>query len=338
MFDLLNDLLRNYWPATVVFTLIFGVVYQCVLRNWSFFSDRNVKCVRGWPIFGSAYGSILGLESGAISYQKCYEAFPNEKFIGVYETFGAPSYLIRDPDLIRQMTTTDFDHFVNHKFVFEEGIDPLIDRALFFMENERWRQMRAKMSPNFTGSRMRSMLQLIVRYTESFVPLLAETNDTRSNRTYNTKELVSKYSNDIIATTVFGIELNSLKDPNNEFIKVGTEISNFGLWTSLKLLGCLSFPTIMKALKVRLISQKNCNFLRQLVGDNIEQRKKNNIVRNDFIDLMIKTSDDSQISNDTDADHINIGFATIEESTTKRQQSTAKLNMRKFISFYSRSL
>lgn len=253
--------------------------------------------------------------------QECYGAFPDEKFIGIYDVFGVPAYLIRDPDLVKQVTTTDFDHFVNHKFKFEQDIDPLVDRSLFFIHDERWRQMRAAMSPNFTGSRMRAMHELIVRYTEEFVATLKDANDNKESHIYEAKKLMSRYASDIIATTAFGIEINSLKDPDNEFFKVGSEIANFDFWSSIKFLGVLNFPTLMRALKIRLFSDKNSNFLRHVINDNIEQRKKNHIVRNDFIDLMMKARDDSQTTQD-ETDDINVGFSTVEEATVKQQPAT----------------
>lgn len=318
MLDYLNELLRNHWLITTILTIVFAAVYHYVFRSWSFFSDRNVKFVRGWPLLGSTYRAVLGLEPGAISYQRCYEAFPNEKFIGIYEVFGEPTYLIRDPDLVKKMAITDFDHFVNHKAVFEKDVDPMVDRSLFFIHGERWRQMRATMSPNFTGSRMRAMHELILRYTNDFVATLKDLNDKNASQVYNTKALISKYANDIIATTAFGVEVNTLKDPENEFYKAGLDITNFSLLASLKFMGCLQFPKLMKALNIRLISDKSTNFMRHVVTENIEQRKKHQIVRNDFIDLMMKAKDGNQ-SNANDADDINIGFSTVEESTMKQQ-------------------
>lgn len=261
------------------------------------------------------------MESGAISYQRCYEAFPNENFIGIYEVFGEPTYLIRDPDLIKQLTISDFDHFVNHKAMFGEDVDPLIDRSLFFIHGERWRQMRATMSPNFTGNRMRGMHALIIRYTEEFVATLKDIGGKAASNIYNTKALISQYANDIIATTAFGVELNTLKEPDNEFYKVGVDITNFGFWASLKFIGCSNFPTVMKALNIRMISDKSAKFLRHIVTENIEQRKNNRIVRNDFIDLMMKAKDESDLTKD-EADDINIGFSAVEESTPKTQPST----------------
>lgn len=321
MLDIFNDLFRNYWFITIIFTLVFGVVYHYVWRNWSYFSDRNVKFVRGWPILGSTYRTVLGLEPGAISYQRCYEAHPNEKFIGIYEVFGEPTYLIRDPDLIKQLAISDFDHFVNHKAVLGEDVDPLVDRSLFFIHGERWRRMRATMSPNFTGTRMRAMHELIIRYTEEFVATLKSISGNASSNIYNTKALISQYANDIIATTAFGIELNTLKDPENEFYKVGADITNFGFWASLKFVGCSNFPTLMKALNIRIISDKSAKFLRHIVTDNIEQRKNSQIVRNDFIDLMMKAKEGTDLSKDEAAD-INIGFSAVDESTMKQQPST----------------
>lgn len=326
----LTELLCDHWLITTVFTLLFSVVYFYVLRKWSYFSDRNVKFVRGWPIIGSTYRAILGRESGSRAYQRCYEAFPNERFIGIYEVFGSPAYLIRDPDMVKQMAISDFDHFVNHNATFEKGIDPLIDRFLFFAHDEQWRQLRATMSPNFTGSRMRAMHELIVRYTEDFVTTLKDIHNDDASHEYDAKKLIAKYSNDIIATTTFGVEVNTLKDPENDFYKVGQDLTNFGFLKSLKLIAALKLPSLMRALNVRLMSDKSANFLRHIVNVNIEQRKKNNIVRNDFIDLMLKAKDENEATKDqTDDD---MGFAVVDEATIKTRPGT-KQTMGKYFEY-----
>lgn len=324
------DLLRNHWLITTIFTLLSSVVYFYVLQKWTYFRDRNVKFVRGWPIFGSTYRALLGLESGSRAYQRCYEAFPNERFIGVYEAFGSPAYLIRDPDLVKQMAISDFDYFLNHNVTLESGIDPLIERVLFFAHDDRWRQLRATMSPNFTGSRMRAMHELIVRYTEDFVTTLKDIHNDDASHEYDAKKLIAHFSNDIIATTTFGVELNSLKDPDNEFFKVGQDMTKFGVVKCLKLIAALKLPRLMRALNARLMSAKSANFLRHIVDVNIEQRKKNNIERNDFIDLMLKAKDEIEATKDqTDDD---MGFAVVDEATIKTRPGT-KQTMGKFFEY-----
>lgn len=107
------------------------IVYQFVLKNWWYFSKRNVKFIRGLPIVGSMYKFFFGLESIADSVAYLYGKFPNEPFIGIYE-LTHPVFIVRDPDLVKKITTQDFEHFLNHQTNFDDELDPLLSRSLFF--------------------------------------------------------------------------------------------------------------------------------------------------------------------------------------------------------------
>jgi cytochrome P450 family 9 len=62
------------------------------------------------------------------------------------------------------------------------------------------------------------------------------------------KELFTKYTNDVIATAAFGIQCNSLENPNNEFYKMGKEITSISL---LKIIIFNAYLCIPKVMKVR---------------------------------------------------------------------------------------
>lgn len=277
------------------FIALFGLFYHYILRTWFYFSDRNVKFVRGIPLIGSLYRSLLGLEPAAITYRRYYRRFANEKFIGMYDLGGKPFYMIRDPKLIKQVTTTDFDHFINPKFTFGNEND-LLAHTLFGMRNREWRQMRMTMNPTFSTNQLRSMHKLMVHCCEQFVDALKETDKTA--KMFDTRDLFSRYANDIIATTAFGVELNSLREPDNDFFKVGSSLAEFRYLDGLKFLANLSFPSVFKSLDIRVTRDKNLQFMRTIVKQNIAERKNRDIGRNDMIDLLIRARDGKLQSDD----------------------------------------
>jgi len=51
----------------------------------------------------------------------------------------------------------------------------------------------------------------------------------------------------VIASTSFGINVDSLGDPDNEFYQMGKEVSNInGLGAILKIIGFMVFPGFLK--------------------------------------------------------------------------------------------
>jgi cytochrome P450 family 9 len=62
------------------------------------------------------------------------------------------------------------------------------------------------------------------------------------------KELFTKYTNDVIATAAFGIQCNTLENPNNEFYKMGKVFSNFSVLRLIIFTGYIFMPNVMKVL------------------------------------------------------------------------------------------
>ena len=60
------------------------------------------------------------------------------------------------------------------------------------------------------------------------------------------KDLFTRYTNDVIYTSAFGIGCDSLKDPKNEFYTLGKKITNIGAIQKLKIMGYLLSPNLMK--------------------------------------------------------------------------------------------
>lgn len=294
----------------VAFTLLFCIVYQLIIRYWFYFNDQHVKFIRGIPLLGSTYKSVLGIEPAAISYRRCYDHFLHENFIGIYDFGGKPSYLIRSPDLIKQLLITDHNHFGEHKFAFEIEND-LFAHKLFGMRGSKWNELRSNVSPAITKSALRRMHSLMVKSSEQFIETLKETD--KIAKIFDSRDLFQRYANDIIATTAFGIEMNSMRDVDNAFFKAGCSLSEFRYVDGLKFLANLNFPSIVKLLDIRAIDERDAKFIEKMVKENVEARKNQNTVRNDMIDLLIKAQK-GQFENDDDAeDKMDIGFAATVE-------------------------
>lgn len=61
------------------------------------------------------------------------------------------------------------------------------------------------------------------------------------------KELFTRYASDVIATTAFGLQVDSFKDPENIFFRMGTKTINFTQgWGMLRMIVLSFFPFIAK--------------------------------------------------------------------------------------------
>ena len=50
-----------------------------------------------------------------------------------------PIYIVRDPQLIKQLTVKDFDSFSDHRVFITEDIDVLFGKALISLKGQKWK-------------------------------------------------------------------------------------------------------------------------------------------------------------------------------------------------------
>lgn len=290
------------WSLILVSSIVLLIVYQCVLKNWNYFAKQNVKCVRGLPLIGVHYRMIFGRESFYDSFRRLYQALPNERFFGMYDLLGKPAYVIRDPELIKQIGIRDFDHFVNHQFNVHEDTDRLFGRSLFIMRDQRWKDMRATLSPAFTGRKMRLMFSLVADVAQRFCAHL-KANDVQLAQTFecDVTDIFGRFSNDAIASCVFGIDIDSMKNRKNEFFEISTSMANFDGIKSLIFFAYAAIPKVMNFFKVQFFSDADTDYIRNLVNETVRYREENNVVRNDMINMLIEAKRGILRADDEDA-------------------------------------
>lgn len=299
----------------LIFTGLIAIAYQLVLRHWFYFSDRNVKFLRGAPLLGTNYKSIIGIEPVAIAYRRCYERFSKNQFCGTYKFGGRPSYLIRNPDLIKQIFVSDADHFDNES-----------DLCAHLFETPA----------TLFGNGMQSLHPLMVKCSETFVESIKKT--TKIAKMFDSYDLFTRYANDVNAEAIFGIELNSLHvaADDNEVLKASRLLSEFQYIDSLKFLLSSSIPLLSKVLNVQEKDAKSAESLREIVEIAINARGNNDsAVYNDMYSLLKKVKN-NELKFDTD--NINIGFAALQEPSNATHDGRIQSRFRTILSKFRNEL
>lgn len=101
------------------------------------------------------------------------------------------------------------------------------------------------------------------------------------------KDLTASFTTDLIATTAFGLNMNSLKDPNTDFRVYGRWIFDYNIKRTLDFFLIFFFPNLTKYLSIKFFG-KATNSLRNIFWRVINQRIESNIKRNDLIDCLIE--------------------------------------------------
>lgn len=90
---------------------------------------------------------------------------------------------------------------------------------------------------------MRSIFKLISECVENFNDYYLKKNQDIVE--VEMKDSFTRFANDVIATTAFGVKIDSLKEQNNEFYTMGKEVTDFSSFLKrMKLFGFMLFPKL----------------------------------------------------------------------------------------------
>ncbi|XP_052750669.1 probable cytochrome P450 9f2 [Galleria mellonella] len=274
----------------------------------NFFVKRGVKFLPGIPMFGNVCNSLFTTKHFIEDLEIVYRAFPDERYVGFIEG-TTPIILIRDPELAKAITVKDFDHFVNHKDFFSKDTDPLFGGSLFMMKDDKWRDMRFTLSPAFTGSKMRLMMNFMSEVSHNIMDYLKENNSDE----IHVDDLVRRYTLDVIASAGFGLQVNSVKDKKNDFFKMGINLFYFNIKQKIIIFISTQFPKIGKKLGLTLFSKEVMDFFKTTVKNTISYRENNNVVRPDMIQLLMEATKGTLKAGNTEKDEV----TTTEDSKSK---------------------
>ncbi|EEZ99187.1 cytochrome P450 9e2 [Tribolium castaneum] len=302
--------------GTLIVILVLYLV-NLSTKNFDHWEKRRVKYVKPFPFVGNLLPTVLKTKSTAELIQHLYKAFPNERFVGIFQ-FNTPILLIRDPELIKSIAIKNFDNFVDHYGFANDDIDPLWAKNLFASQGERWRDLRQTLSPVFTSSKMRTMFVLmdecVKQLTEYFKDQKQDVIDIEL------KDIFSRYTTDVIATTAFGIKVDSLRNRNNDFVVSGREFTDFSGLRGLAFFINGSYPRLAKFLNIKIVSDRLGNFFRTIIKETLTLREEKKIVRPDLIhSLMLARK--GKLKYEELMELPEAGFAAVEESNLTKSNN-----------------
>lgn len=123
---------------------------------------------------------------------------------------------------------------------------------------------------------------------------------------------MARFTTDVIGSCAFGIDCCSLKDPNAEFRVMGKKGLTEQRHGLLVMAFMQSFPELAAKMGLKLFTQDVIDFFMRIVRETVEYREKNNVRRNDFMDMLIDLKNQKLIKSEHGEDLTNL---TMEEIT-----------------------
>ncbi|XP_046679575.1 probable cytochrome P450 6a14 isoform X2 [Homalodisca vitripennis] len=271
--------------------LIFWIIYLYFVKDYGYWEERNVPHVAAVFPFGSLSEVVLGTGYWGTAHDKIYKQFEQERYVGLTH-IRKPWLLVRDPELVKRILQDDFSYFMNRSF-FEVNPKDYMSNHLFTMKGTEWKEMRMKLTPAYTAAKMKMMFCLVKKCSDVLRGVVK--NMTEENNVLDVKDLLSRFTIDIISTCAFGLESDSLTNKDSEFYKVGKKAMNMDTLVLLKLYVYSAFPIFTKLHCFDFCDSKVKEFLSGVVQSAVEYREKYNVTRYDFLDLLIKLRQNQSI-------------------------------------------
>ncbi|XP_063539939.1 probable cytochrome P450 6a17 [Cydia strobilella] len=279
--------------------------FLCLLTyDRDYWSDRGVFSPPAWPLVGHILSVVLFREQGGICFLKIYNKYRHLRILGTYQFFQR-TLVILDPALIRRVCVTDFSHFVDRGFFFNEEVDPLAGSVLF-LRGQEWRRLRAKISPIFSPNKLKGMFPIIENTAQEFIKRVTTLH---SNSVVDSERLLGGYTADAIVPCAFGVKshvMDDQKDPFAVALHAFYEMTPFNLFEKTMR---QFWPAFCMFFRLKIIPQKTHDFFYNIVTSVLRDRE-NGVPdkRGDFIDMMMALRYDDKNNNraDKDEDHVEI--------------------------------
>ncbi|XP_057666256.1 probable cytochrome P450 6a14 [Diorhabda carinulata] len=309
----------DYTIGNLTILLISGLIlliYKHYQRAYKYWKNMGVPQLDPCFPFGDMYDTIFRKKNMGDKIKEIYDKMKGHRYVGLY-FFSRKAFLPLDPVLIKDILNKDFQHFYDRGIYYNEKKDPL-SAHLFSIAGPKWKHLRSKLTPAYSPGKLKYMFDTIVECGYAMTKKLVEIGE--SKKEVEIKEILARYTTDVIGSCAFGLECHCMTDPDAEFRLMGKRAFTQTIGDVLKIIIIRSFPPLAGILGIGVFCGTVTKFFNKVVRETIEYREKNNVTRPDFLQLLIQLKQNGQIEEDVpiESNKVTSGTTlTIEEAAAQ---------------------
>ena len=116
-----------------------------------------------------------------------------------------------------------------------------------------------------------------------------------TEKSLEVKDIMTRFTIDVISSVSFGMESNTLNGEHPEMIKHFREIFGIDQSNTFYFLIHFSFPDLAKLLKLKFFSKGVTDYFTNVISENIKSREDRNESRNDLLNMLIQLKNKGSI-------------------------------------------
>ncbi|KAM6940438.1 cytochrome P450 3A40 [Xenentodon cancila] len=288
-----------YFSAETWTLLVAFITLLLVYGYWPYGIFKKLGIPGPAPI--PFFGTMLAYRKGFYNFdEECYKKYG--KTWGIYDG-RQPVLCITDPAMIKTILIKEcYSIFTNRRNFHLNG--PLYD-AVSIAEDDHWKNIRSVLSPSFTSGRLKEMFNIMKHHSANLLNSMKKKAD--KDEPLELKEFFGPYSMDVVTSTSFSVDIDSLNNPSDPFVTNIKKMLKFDFLNPL-FLAVAFFPflgPVLEKLEFSFFPKSVTDFFYaalQKIKTARESSKQTSRV--DFLQLMI----DSQKNNDQSGEQHNKGL------------------------------
>uniref|UniRef100_A0A8D2JRQ1 Cytochrome P450 3A n=1 Tax=Sciurus vulgaris TaxID=55149 RepID=A0A8D2JRQ1_SCIVU len=238
-------------------------------------------------------GTVLNYRRGFMEFDgECHKKYG--KMWGLYDG-RQPVLTIMDTNMIKTVFVKECYSFFTNRRSF--GPVGFMKSAISLSEDEEWKRIRSLLSPTFTSGKLKEMFPIVSQYGDMLVKNMRQLSE--KSKPINLKDIFGAYSMDVITATSFGVNIDSLNNPQDPFVEKVKKLLKFDFFDPL-LFSVALFPfltPIFEALSISVFPKDVTNFLKKAVSrmkeSRLQEKQKHRV---DFLQLMINSQNSKDVN------------------------------------------
>uniref|UniRef100_A0A8C8DMG1 Cytochrome P450 3A n=1 Tax=Oryzias sinensis TaxID=183150 RepID=A0A8C8DMG1_9TELE len=281
-----------YFSAETWTLLVAFITLLLVYAYWPYGTFKRLGIPGPKPV--PFFGTMLAYRKVSIFPYSC---FPSALLTSSIYDGRQPVLCITDPATIKAVLVKEcYSLFTNRRNFRLNG--PLYD-AVSIAEDDQWKRIRSVLSPSFTSGRLKEMFDIMKHHSANLVNSMKKKVD--KDEPLELKEYFGPYSMDVVTSTAFSVDIDSLNNPSDPFVTNIKKMLKFDFLNPLLLrfhsfIHLLPFcPFLGHGFEFSLFPSSVMDFffaaLRKIKANHENNKQKSRI---DFLQLMIDSQKNNQ--------------------------------------------
>ncbi|KAK9501328.1 hypothetical protein O3M35_012064 [Rhynocoris fuscipes] len=301
--------------------LIISLLYWYLIRNFNYWESRGVHCQKPGFLFGNLKDRVFLNKSFHEFVRDFYQEMKEKPYAGMYEG-TLPVLCIIDPEIIKLVLVKNFDHFMDRPFPKFQSISYL-EKMMVALKGYEWKRTRVACTPAFSSGRLKAMVGLFENCAKQMVQYLNNVTAEQGTTIIDIRALLINYTLNSIASTSFGITIDSYSDKESEFTKNALAFQDISIFKRIIILITIMYELpewITSRLPISFFNDDSIKFFSKTLIETRNYRLKNNVRRNDLLQLLLDAqAAPVEIIGETDVEITNEKRETIDEATALAQ-------------------